>query len=99
MTDDLLPHLPVPQDAGPHPDAAEREARWAQLNQRAQLSVHPGEESSWSLYADHPSVRAELATLAAAEAKEHPELDIAALIGDDHLILAVRLREEWENDD
>ena len=90
---ELLPELPLPPDAGPHPDAAEREARWSQLNQRAQLSVHPAEDASYSLYADHPSVRAELATLAAAEAAEHPELEIAALLGDGHLILAVRLRD------
>jgi hypothetical protein len=62
------------------------------LNQRAQLSVHPGEDASYSLYADHPAVRAELATLAAAEAAAHPELEIAALLGDGHLILAVRDR-------
>lgn len=91
--EELLPELPVPPDAGPHPDAAEREARWLQLNQRAQLSVHPGEDSSYSLYADHPAVRAELATLARAEAAEHPELEIAALLGDGHLILAVRVRD------
>ena len=96
MTDpeDLLPELPVPPDAGPRPDAAEREARWSRLNQRAQLSVHPAEDASYSLYADHPTVRAELAFLAAAEAAEHPELEIGALLGDGHLILAVRLREE-----
>ena len=92
--DDLLPELPVPPEAGPHPDAAEREARWSMLNQRAQLSAYPGEDASYSLYADHPAVRAELATLAAAEAAEHPELEIAALLGDGHLILAVRLRDE-----
>jgi hypothetical protein len=40
-----------------------------------------------------PAVRAELATLAAAEAAEHPELEIAALLGDGHLILAVRVRD------
>ncbi len=91
--EELLPELPVPPDAGPHPDAAEREARWLQLNRRAQLSVHPGEDSTYSLYADHPAVRAELATLARAEAAEHPELDIAALLGDGHLILAVRIRD------
>ena len=90
--DDLLPELPVPPDAGPHPDAAERAARWAQLNQRAQLSVHPAGDASYSLYADHPMVRAELATLAAAGAAEHPELEIGALVGLGHLILAVRLR-------
>jgi hypothetical protein len=91
--DELLPEVPLPPDAGPHPDEAEREARWRLLNQRAQLSVHPGEDASYSLYADHPSVRAELATLAAAEAAAHPELEIAALLGDGHLILAVRARD------
>lgn len=91
--DDLLPEIPVPPDAGPHPDAAERDARWSQLNQRAQLSVYPGEDASYSLYADHPAVRAELATLAAAEAAAHPELEIAALLGDGHLVLAVRVRD------
>lgn len=91
--EELLPELPVPADAGPHPDAAERNARWLQLNQRAQLSVHPSEDGSYSLYSDHPAVRAELATLARAEAVEHPELEIAALLGDGHLILAVRPRD------
>jgi hypothetical protein len=91
--DELLPELAPPPDAGPHPDPAEREARWALLNQRAQLSVHPAEDASYSLYADHPAVRAELATLAAAEAAAHPELEIAALLGDGHLILAVRTRD------
>jgi hypothetical protein len=91
--DELLPELPLPPDAGPHPDAVERETRWAQLNQRAQLSAYPAGDASYSLYADHPSVRAELATLAAAEAAEHPELEIAALLGDGHLVLAVRLRD------
>jgi hypothetical protein len=90
--EDLLPQLPVPAGAGPHPDAAERADRWSQLNQRAQLSVHPAGDASYSLYADHPMVRAELATLAAAEAAEHPELEIGALVGDGHLILAVRPR-------
>ena len=90
--DALLPELPLPPDPGPQPDEAEREARWRLLNQRAQLSVHPGEDASYSLYADHPAVRAELATLAAAEAAAHPELVIAALLGDGHLILAVRNR-------
>jgi hypothetical protein len=92
--DQLLPELPVPPDAGPRPDDAEREARWAQLNQRAQLAAYPGEDASYSLYADHPAVRAELATLAVAEAAAHPELEIAALLGDGHLILAVRVRDE-----
>jgi len=90
--DELLPELPLPPDAGPHPDDAEREARWSLLNQRAQLSVHPGEDASYSLYADHPAVRAELAVLVAAEAAAHPELEVAALVGDGHLILAVRSR-------
>lgn len=90
--EELLPELPLPPDAGPHPDAAEREARWSLLDQRAQLSVHPGEDATYSLYADHPAVRAELATLARAEALENPELEIAALLGDGHLILAVRDR-------
>jgi len=90
--DALLPELPLPPDGGPHPDEAERQARWSLLNQRAQLSAHPGEDASYSLYADHPTVRAELATLAAAEAADHPELEIAALLGDGHLILAVRRR-------
>ena len=90
--DALLPELPLPPDAGPHPDEAEREARWSLLNQRAQLSAYPGEDASYCLYADHPAVRAELATLAAAEAAAHPELEIAALLGDGHLILAVRDR-------
>ena len=91
--EELLPELPLPPDAGPHPDAVEREARWNQLNQRALLSVHPGEDASYSLYADHPAVRAELSTLARAEARENPELEIAALLGDGHLILAVRDRD------
>ncbi len=90
--DALLPELPLPPDAGSHPDEAARRARWSLLNPRAQLSVHPGEDASYSLYADHPAVRAELATLAAAEADAHPELEIAALLGDGHLILAVRTR-------
>ena len=95
MTDaeELLPELPLPPDAGPQPDEAEREARWSLLNQRAQLATYPGEDASYSLYADHPAVRAELATLAAAEAAAHPELEIAALLGDGHLILAVRPRD------
>jgi hypothetical protein len=88
---DLLPELPVPPDAGPpRLDEAERAARWNALNQRALLSVHPTEDASYSLYADHPAVRAELATLVAAERAEHPELEIAALLGDGHLVLAVR---------
>ena len=91
--DELLPELPQPPDAGPQPDDAEREARWALLNQRAQLAAYPGEDASYSLYADHPAVRAELAVLAAAEAAAHPELEIAALLGDGHLILAVRPRD------
>ena len=91
--DELLPELPLPPDAGPQPDEQEREARWRALNQRAQLSAYPGDDASYSLYADHPSVRAELATLAAAEAAAHPELEIAALLGDGHLILAVRARD------
>ena len=92
--DALLPELPLPPDAGPPPDGAERRARWSLLNQRAQLSVHPdpGEDAGYVLSADHPAVRAELATLAAAEAAAHPELEIAALLGDGHLILAVRNR-------
>ncbi len=95
MTDpaELLPELPLPPAAGPAPDEAAREARWRLLNQRAQLAVHPGEDASYSLYADHPAVRAELATLAAAEAAAHPELEIAALLGDGHLILAVQVRD------
>jgi hypothetical protein len=90
--EELLPELPVPPDAGPAPDADERAARWSQLNRKAQLSVLPAGDASYSLYADHPMVRAELATLAAAEAAEHPELEIGALVGDGHLILAVRPR-------
>ena len=91
--DDLMPELPVPPDAGPPPDPEERAARWLQLNRRAQLSVHPAADARYSLYADHPAVRAELATLAAAEAADHPELEVAALVGDGHLVLAVRPRE------
>jgi hypothetical protein len=91
--DELLPELPLPPDPGPRPDDAEREARWALLNQRAQLAAYPGEDAAYSLYADHPAVRAELAVLAAAEAAAHPELEIAALLGDGHLILAVRPRD------
>ena len=90
--EELLPELAVPPDAGPLPDAEERAARWAQLNRRAQLSVHPDGNASYTLYADHPLVRAELATLAAAEAVDHPELEIGALVGDGHLVLAVRPR-------
>ena len=90
--EELLPELPVPPDAGPRPDAAERAARWSQLNRKAQLSVHPAGDASYSLYADHQTVRAELATLAAAEAAAHPELEIGALVGDGHLVLAVRPR-------
>jgi hypothetical protein len=96
--EDLLPELSLPPDAGPHPDEAEREARWSALNQRALLSVHPGDDASYSLYADHPTVRAELATLAAAEARVHPELEVGALLGDGHLILAVRLLDTDEDD-
>ena len=92
-SDELLPELPLPDGAGPHPDAAEREARWRQLNRKAQLSVHTSEDGHYSLYADHPIVRAELATLARAEAAAQPELEIAALLGDGHLILAVRVRD------
>lgn len=87
-----MTELPLPPEAVDHPDEAEREARWMRLNQRAQLSAHPGEDGSYTLYADHPLVRAELAVLARAEAREHPELEIAALLGDGHLILAVRER-------
>jgi hypothetical protein len=90
--DELLPELPVPPDAGPLPDADERAARWARLNRKAQLSVHTAGDASYSLYADHPLVRAELATLAAAESAAHPELEIGALVGDGHLVLAVRPR-------
>jgi hypothetical protein len=90
--EDLLPELPVQPDVGPLPGPEERAARWALLNRRAQLSVHPTGEASYSLYADHPLVRAELATLAAAEAADHPELEIGALVGDGHLVLAVRPR-------
>ena len=90
---ELLPQLPLPTEPGPIPDEAEREARWARLNQRAQLSAYPGEDASYSLYADHPTVRAELAVLARAEAVAHPELEVAALLGDGHLILAVRSRD------
>ncbi len=92
LPDELLPELPVPPAAGPPPDADERAARWARLNRKAQLSVHPVGDASYSLYADHPLVRAELATLAAAEAAAHPELEIGALVGDGHLVLAVRPR-------
>ena len=88
--DELMEELPLPPEAFPLPDAAEREARWLHLNRRAQLSVHPADDARYTLYADHPSVRAELATLAAAEAVDHPELEIAALLGDGHLVLAVR---------
>lgn len=91
-TDELLPQLRVPPHDGGHPDPDERAARWAALNQRAQLSAHPAGDASYSLYADHPVVRDELATLAAAEAAAHPELEIAALLGDGHLVLAVRPR-------
>jgi hypothetical protein len=90
--EELLPELPVPPETGPIPDEAEREARWTQLNQRAQLAAYPGEDASYSLYADHPMVRAELAVLARAEAVAHPELEVAALLGDGHLVLAVRPR-------
>lgn len=90
--EELLPQLPLPPDAGPPPDPDERAARWAELNRRALLSVHPVGDASYSLYADHPLVRAELATLAAAEAAGHPELVIGALVGDGHLVLAVRPR-------
>lgn len=90
--DDLMDELPVPPDAGPLPGPEDREARWTHLNRRAQLSVHPADDARYTLYADHPAVRAELATLAAAEAADHPELEIAALIGDGHLVLAVRPR-------
>jgi hypothetical protein len=92
VTDELLPELPLPPDPGPVPDPAEREARWARLNQRAQLAAYPSDDASFSLYADHPLVRAELAVLARAEAVAHPELEVAALLGDGHLILAVRPR-------
>lgn len=86
-----LPDLPVPPDAGPPPDEYERAARWAELNRRAQLSVHPGDDgATYTLYADHPAVRAELATLVAAEAAAHPEVEYAALVGDGHLVLAVQ---------
>ena len=90
--EELLPELSLPPEAGPPPDADERAARWAELNRRAQLSVHPAGDASYSLYANHPLVRAELATLAAAEAAAHPELEIGALVGDGHLVLAVRPR-------
>jgi hypothetical protein len=88
--DDLMEELPLPPDALPLPGEDERAARWLHLNRRAQLSVYPAEDATYTLYADHPAVRDELATLAAAEAAEHPELEIAALIGDGHLVLAVR---------
>jgi hypothetical protein len=91
--DELLPQLALPPDPGPIPDEAEREARWARLNQRAQLAAYPSDDASYSLYADHPTVRAELAVLARAEAVAHPELEVAALLGDGHLILAVRPRD------
>jgi hypothetical protein len=90
--DDLMPVLPVPPGAGPA-DEHERSARWAELNRRAQLGVHQEGEVSFTLYADHPAVRLELAMLAAAEAEAHPELDIAALVGEGHLVLAVEPRE------
>ena len=90
--DDLLPELPVPPDAGPR-DEHERAARWAALNRRAQLSVHQSEGASFTLYADNPAVRLELAALAAAEAVAHPELEIGALIGDGHLVLAIEPRD------
>lgn len=89
--DDEMPVLPVPAGAGPR-DEHERSARWAALNRRAQLTVHEEGAASFTLYADHPSVRLELATLAAAEAEAHPELDIAALVGEGHLVLAVEPR-------
>lgn len=89
--DDLMPVLPVPRDAGPQ-DEHERAARWAELNRRAQLGVHQEGAVSFTLYADHPAVRLELAALAAAEADAHPELDIAALVGEGHLVLAIEPR-------
>jgi hypothetical protein len=89
---ELLPELAVPAGADPPADEAARAARWAQLDRRALLSVHPAADARYSLYADHPLVRAELATLAAAEAAAHPELEVAALVGDGHLVLAVRPR-------
>ena len=89
---ELLPALAVPPGAEPPPGETERAARWQALNHRAQLSVHEAGEASYSLYADHPLVRAELAVLAAAEAAAHPELEVAALVGDGHLVLAVRPR-------
>ena len=90
--DELLPELAVPAGGDPPPDEAARAARWLALNQRAQLSVHEAADASYSVYADHPLVRAELAVLAAAEAAAHPELEVAALVGDGHLLLAVRPR-------
>lgn len=90
--DELLPELPVPSGAEPPPDGSARAARWQELNRRAQLSVHGGGDATYSLYADHPLVRAELATLCAAEAAAHPELEVAALAGDGHLVLAIRPR-------
>jgi hypothetical protein len=88
----LLPELAVPAGSDPSLDEAERAARWLALNHRAQLSVHEAGDASYSLYADHPLVRAELAVLAAAEAAAHAELEVAALVGDGHLVLAVRPR-------
>lgn len=90
--DELLPELAVPAGGDVPLDEAERAARWLALNHRAQLSGHESGDASYSLYADHPLVRAELAVLAAAEAAAHPGLEVAALVGDGHLVLAVRAR-------
>jgi hypothetical protein len=90
--DELLPELAVPAGAAPPTDEAERVARWLELNRRAQLSLHEAGDACYSLYADHPLVRAELATLAAAESVARPDLEIGALLGDGHLVLAVRPR-------
>jgi hypothetical protein len=90
--DELLPEIGVPPGAAPPLDDDERAARWRELDARAQLSVHHADDAAYCLYADHPLVRAELATLAAAEAAACPELEIAALVGDGHLVLAVRPR-------
>lgn len=90
MAEGATDGIPLVVAAGPLPRGAERAARWFELNRAAQLGVHHAADATVLLYADHPDVRAELATLVAAEAAEVAEVDLDAYAGDGHLVLLVR---------
>jgi hypothetical protein len=102
LPDPPEPDLPDLPDFFRFRDTGTRASIGVRLNSRTSRSLggqgppgRAGESGgvSYSLYADHPAVRAELATLAAAEAAAHLDLEVGALVGDGHLILAVQPRD------